>query len=117
MWQFADQYINTGISIPIYAIYTLIAIIVFVWGYVHIFANLGNRKKEVEKEYGSELKEIKKLSQNKKSNLGWLDVKEQFKVLFYNIEEQLKVVLYNIGDVLNKVFEKEKKRSKRKRRK
>jgi hypothetical protein len=117
MWSFVNQYINSEILIPIYTIYILVAVIIFVWGYIHIFIDL-KKEKEVEKEYRNELKEIKKLSSNKKkSNLKWNDVNGQFKNLFYNLEEQLKIVLYNIGDALNTSFEKEKKKQKRKKRK
>ncbi len=115
MWIFLDGYVHAGISIPIYTIYTVIALIVFIAGYMIIIASGGKTKEKVETDYQKEFKKIKRLSTKKKSDVEWDDVKGQSKLLVYNLEETIKVVLYNIIEALNKIMEKDKK-SKKKRR-
>jgi len=99
LWKFIEGYILSGVKVPIYTIYVLVAIIAFIGGYVRIISSFDKQKKD------KNIQRIKELYQKKKDNLEWGDVGEQFKILFVKIEAQIKIILYNIIDALNKVVD------------
>lgn len=101
IWRFVNVYLNSSIIIPINAIYVIVAIAVFIFGYLSVMIEGWrlNRGYEEEKTHKQKLKIKQKLQTKRRSNLGWADVGYQFKLM-----------LYNLGDTLNRSFDQKKKR-------
>src|SRR5271157_4740854 len=112
VWLFANSYVHSTFVIPLGLISTIVFIIVFISGYLHL-ARRGIEheefwnKKEWEKwkdwKKGWYREEIKSHKKKHKKRVDWEDVGEEFKL-----------ALYNLGDSINRSFDKHKKEDKKK---
>jgi hypothetical protein len=87
MWLFTEDYISSGINLPIGSIYYIVFWMVIIVGYVTILVRRGVRDlKEMKEE------DVKRKETNKRNNkeVDWNDVGEEFKLAFYNLGSSLK---------------------------
>jgi hypothetical protein len=106
LWQFLDAgYFKINAAIPIFAIYTLVAILTLTVGYLIVFLSGGEAPEDM-RERMHELRherwkkrEERMAAELKKSKVEWEDVGDEFKLFFYNF-----------GRSLNSMFEKKKKK-------
>ena len=94
MWNFLDAYINSGLRIPIDAIYVLLFFIILIAGYFTILVRKGKPKEEYER--SGKFKDKNERTEKKK-NVEW-----------ENIGNEFRLVLYNVGNSINNLFKKRK---------
>jgi hypothetical protein len=112
IWVFLDNYLLTGIVIPIATIYLIVFLISLVFGYLFIldrggrpkedWGELWNWQKNVWKKSEGKISKFETKKIPKKEEIGWGDVGDQFKLFFYNI-----------GRSMNKSFETKPRKRKR----
>ncbi len=105
VWNFLNNYIKAEITVP-KGLYTPVALLVLVIGYIVILARRG-KPREAYEEWVNKKQEVQKKSEAARKRpsqeIDWADVGNEFKLFFYNI-----------GRSINKSFEKEKQKEKKK---
>jgi hypothetical protein len=105
VWNFLNIYIKADVAVP-KGMYTPVALLVLVVGYILILVRRG-RPREVYEKWAEKKEEVKKKSESARKrpeqDIDWEDVGNEFKLFFYNLAKSM-----------NKGFEKEKQKEKRK---
>jgi len=106
VWNFLNNYIKADITVPA-GMYTPVALLVLLIGYILILARRGKPREAYEKwvDKRAEAEKYSKAARKRPADeIDWDDVGNEFKLFFYNI-----------GRSINKGFEKEKQKEKKKR--
>ena len=101
VWLFVENYVQTGIVVPMNRIYFLVSVIVLCSGYLIILFRQGREIQEGVGEEEPVVRVEKKKEEPERDMINWGDVGHEFRVIFYNI-----------GRNINSLFERKKDKQK-----
>ena len=111
-WNFIDDYIHSGINVPINSIYTAVALLSLIIGYIVILVR-GGKSREVSDEHWKKWHEnrLKRKEERLERKVERIDRKlGTKKVEWDDVGHEFKLFFYNISSGLNRLFEGDKKK-------